>query len=328
MESPRRRKWAKVGCIALILLLIAIPLVILGAIGKSPACYFPDNGPVEPGLSIRTIHSDGRERCYTLYAPAQYDPTHPLPLILSLHGFAGNASGLRDMTGWDALAESEGFLVVYPEGSSFPLRWNTTPAANIEEVDDVQFIRDLLAELSAVAAVDPARIFVTGFSNGGGMSHRLACRLADQIAAVGLVSGLDPREFESCQPSRPVPVISFYGTADPLVQAQYPPWFQALINVSLEKESLPEGNPETWFRAWAEEWNGCVGPAENFSRPGVINGLRYTACPENAEAILYPVEGHGHAWPGGPSVPFLGSSSTTVQASQLMWEFFSQHPLR
>lgn len=322
------RMWLR-NCL-LIVGAFAIFLAIAGyfSVGRSVKCILPASGSIEPGFSVRTVMSGGVERCYLLFVPVNFALSRSMPVVFSLHGFAGNAHGLRDMTGWESLADQENFLVVYPEGSSFPLRWNNSPAANIEHIDDVQLILDILSQLDQLAAIDEQRVYLTGFSNGGGMAQLAACRLAERIAAVGLVSGLEPRVTNHCRPSRPIPAIIFYGLEDPLVGMEYPEWFQKLINVSLEKEeTLPPGTPAEWIKDWAEGWNGCLVEPIEFTQPGVGLGLRFLSCPSQGELVLYGLEGHGHAWPGGPSLPFLGGSSTEVNASQLMWEFFEQHLL-
>jgi polyhydroxybutyrate depolymerase len=136
------------------------------------------------------------------------------------------------MTGWENIADRENFLVVYPHGSSFPLRWNTSPAAKIDHINDVDLIGDILDDLAEIAAVDKHRVYVTGFSQGGTLADRIACELADRVVAVGMVSGKREDNPDLCNPSRPVPVVAFFGTSDPLEAiARYPSWFYRLMNI-------------------------------------------------------------------------------------------------
>jgi polyhydroxybutyrate depolymerase len=251
-----------------------------------------------------------------------------LPVVFALHGFAGNGHGLRSIAVWEPIAEREKFLVVYPDGSSFPLRWNIGPVANIPTVDDVGFIRDVIADLAAIAPVDRARVYVTGFSNGGQMTHRIACRLADQVAAVGIVDGFDAGMLAPCDASRPVPLMAFFGTDNPLAGADYPPWFQRLINVTIDETEppLPANAIELWLAAWAER-NECGPSPSRLPAAGNASGIRYEACADDAEVIMYSIEGQGHAWPGGPALPLLGGSVSDINASEVLWAFFKQHPL-
>jgi len=118
---------------------------------------------------------------------------------------------------WNSIADREGFIVVYPSGTGFPKRWQAFPQEPRDSSKDVIFIADLIDSLSAQYNIDPARIYVNGFSNGGGMTFLLGCELADRIAATGTVAGAFVLPFEECAPSRPMPLIAFHGTADPIV---------------------------------------------------------------------------------------------------------------
>ena len=99
--------------IVLLSILLVIPIGIYYGIGPALSCDFPARGPIKDGLSARTLISSGVERCYLLYAPAGYEPTKPIPVVFSLHGFAGNPQGLRKMSGWEEVADRESFLVIF-----------------------------------------------------------------------------------------------------------------------------------------------------------------------------------------------------------------------
>jgi polyhydroxybutyrate depolymerase len=316
------------GLFILLALVFFVAANIYYSAGPSLACLTPARGSAQPGISGRTLISGGIQRCYLLYVPAGSPLDQPLPVVFALHGFAGNGNGLRSIAVWEPVADREKFLVVYPEGSSFPLRWNIGPEANISAVDDVQFIRDVLTHLSGIASVDKERVYVTGFSNGGQMTHRIACRLADEVAAVGVVDGMDPGMLAECTPSRPVPVMAFFGMADPLAGANYPKWFQKLVNVTIDDTipPLPADAIDLWMDAWSKR-NGCNLEFMVVPPIGNTRGIRYDECQADAEVVLYSVEGQGHAWPGGPSLPFLGDSTSDVNASEMFWEFFKRHPL-
>lgn len=263
-----------------------------------------------------------------LFVPTGYEPTRKYPVVFALHGFAGNGSGLRQIAVWEPVAEKEKFIVVYPDGSSFPLRWNIGRIANIPTIDDVQFIRDVITHLSSIATVDKERIFVTGFSNGGQMTHRIACKLADQIAAVGIVEGFDSGMLDGCTPSRPISIMAFWGKSDPLADARYPKWFQKLINVTIDdnEPALPANAIDKWLENWAER-DGCNLNYLEIPSIGNVNGIRYQECHDGTEVLLYLIEGQGHGWPGGPSLPLLGHSGSEINASETLWEFFKHHPL-
>jgi polyhydroxybutyrate depolymerase len=195
-------------------------------------------------------------------------------------------------------------------------------------VDDVQFIRDLLDQLPGMAAVDPERVYATGMSAGGAMSHRLACELADRIAAAGVVAG--PMVDAPCAPSRPVPMIAFYGTADPLVNYEggrvvHGPESEPLR--SLMGDSTPNAvlmPAETWAAGWVGR-NGCSPVPEPIPAQGDVSGQRYTGCEDGADVVFYRIEGGGHTWPGGTPLSIVGKTSKDIDASETMWEFFKEH---
>jgi polyhydroxybutyrate depolymerase len=301
------------------------------AIGPSLACQRPVTGPARPGTSARALLSGGLERCYLLHVPPGHDAARPAAVVFSLHGFASNAQPQEGLTGWSRLADRQGFVVVYPEGTSFPLRWNASPVFGSGDVDDVQFVKDVVTDLSRFLAVDPARVYVNGMSNGGFMSHRLACEAADTVAAIGMVAAGAADLPGGCAPTRPVPVIAFNGTDDPLVsyegrvmERSMPEWLLALAELSPGHTELP--GVRTWVVDWAVR-NGCAAPPQAVPALGDASGVRYVGCENDAEVVLYTIDGGGHTWPGGKPLPFVGKTSTDVDATATMWAFFEAHPL-
>jgi polyhydroxybutyrate depolymerase len=161
----------------------------------------------------------GHERSWLVHTPAGYDGKKPLPLVLALHGGGGNYQGIIESSQFSPKADKEGFIAVYPNGTGklkgIGLTWNAGNGSGYaleNKIDDVGFFRVLIEWLKNKYAVDPQRIFVTGLSNGGMMTYRLACELADVIAAAGIVSGA--LAVDSPAPARPVSAIVFHGTAD------------------------------------------------------------------------------------------------------------------
>jgi polyhydroxybutyrate depolymerase len=124
------------------------------------------------------------------------------------------------MSGFNEVADQNGFIVVYPNGTSLLsedilLTWNGGTCcgyAQEKNVDDVGFVRAIVPDLQSLVIIDAKRIYATGMSNGGILSHRLACEAADLFAAIAPVSGT--LNFSPCNPSRPISVIEFHGTGD------------------------------------------------------------------------------------------------------------------
>ncbi|MBN1922756.1 MAG: hypothetical protein JW892_16020 [Anaerolineae bacterium] len=254
--------------------------------------------------------SEGQRRTYLLHVPPTYDPATPAPLVISIHGFAEWPAHQMQTSHWNDLSDAEGFIVVYPSGLDFPKRWR---------VEDVTFIADLITHLEQNYNIDPTRIYANGLSNGGGMSYMLGCRLADRIAAIGSVAGAYMLPLEECQPARPVPMIAFHGTADPVVPYEGGPshWFELPFPI------IPD-----WMSQRAQ-LNGCDNTPSSLPTQGSITGVQYTACDGEADVILYTIEGGGHTWPGGEALPqwLVGVTTQEINATQLMWEFFEHHVL-
>jgi len=314
------------GIVALLLASVTCLFVFL-AMNPYTACWGSNPATPPLGTSVRSLVSDGLRRCYLLHIPPEYDRGQSLPMIISLPGFTSNPKGQEYLTRWNEVADNEGLLIVYPQGTSFPLRWNTNKAFTDSDVDDVQFIAALIDEVSNIVAVDPSRIYVDGMSNGGSMANRVACELAGKVAAVGVVTGPPVEPPGGCDPERPISLIAFYGTEDPLVAYEggivRESYISKLINRSSHSFSFP--SVESYIEAWVER-DACVPVPEPIAAQGDASGVRYTDCKDTSEIVFYTIEGGGHAWPGGRPT-FVGKTSRDIVASEVMWAFFKTHPL-
>ena len=253
--------------------------------------------------------------------PPSYDPARPVPLVISIHGFAQWPAHLRSISRWNDLADQHGFIVAYPAGTGFPRRWRASDGASASANPDVTFITDLLDHLAGRYNIDPDRVYVNGFSNGGGMTTLLACRLAGRIAAAGSVAGAYVHPLAACQPERAVPLIAFHGTADPIV-----PYAGGAVR-SFHLPAVPD-----WIGGWAA-LSGCdpapaplptAGAAGGGGvRGGVVNAVHYTGCRDGAEVTFYTLAGGGHAWPGSKPLPefIVGHTPQEIDATELMWQF-------
>ena len=261
----------------------------------------------------------GKTRTYLLYVPERYHPSVPAPLVISIHGYAEWPAHQMEISRWNELADQYGFLVVYPSGTRFPLRWRTRAEVGsaADPMPDVTFIAELIDTLERDYNIDPKRIYANGLSNGGGMSFVLSCELSQRIAAVGLVAGAYLTPWEACNPSRPVPAILFHGTADPIVPYQGGP----SRSFDLPFPVIPE-----WVNALARH-RGCNSTPRELQPLGRVRGVQYTGC--SADVVFYTIEGGGHTWPGGKAIPrwIAGTTTYDIDATRMMWDFFQQHPL-
>ena len=268
----------------------------------------------EAGDQTWTVTSSGIPRLVYAHVPANYDPARGTALVFNFHGFTSDALQEAVLSLMNDKAEAEGFVVLYPVGTGAPLSWNAGACcgtATATNVDDIQFVKDILATAEDKLCIDPARVYATGMSNGGFLSHRIGCELADRFAAIAPVAGV--MGIDSCTPSRPMPVMHFHGTQDPLV-----PW----------DGSATLGFPSVMatFTGWAMR-DGCTGNAVETYSHGDAHCSTYQHCNGGADVTLCTIEGGGHTWPGGTPVQTLGFTSTDIHATDAMWTFFQAHHL-
>jgi polyhydroxybutyrate depolymerase len=225
----------------------------------------------------------------------------------------------RETSQWNSLADSVGLIVVYPSGiGGKGVRvWRAEPGPDL--MKDVRFIAELIDTLKASYNIDSTRIYANGLSNGGGMSFVLSCTLSDRIAAVGMVAAAQTLAWSWCTDQRPVPMIAFHGTADPEVPYN---------GGSSWLSSIAFPSTPNWAANWARR-NGCGADPIESTVAADVTRRAYTNCTDDAAVVLYTVEGGGHTWPGGTPLPkwFVGRTTRSIDATSLMWSFFSAHPL-
>lgn len=271
----------------------------------------------QAGFSEHSLVSGGGERSYLLYVPDER-PEGPIPLVFDFHGSGGAPQDQVNTSHFDQLAEREGFAVVFPAGAftnSITARsWN----ANLEPgVDDLQFVRDMIEAVAGQVDIDRKRIYTSGMSGGGRISSRLACELSDVLAAAAPVAGL--QYPEGCTPARPIPVITFHGQAD------------AVNEYVLTENSRPywRMGVETAIDRWRQA-NGCSLANSDDRVSQHVTLYTWTACRDNAELQAWLIDNGGHTWPGsdiGDIIPGLGVTNMDIDASELIWQFFSRHTL-
>jgi poly(3-hydroxybutyrate) depolymerase len=227
-----------------------------------------------------------------VYAPSG---TSNPALVINMHGLGSNAAQERAYTQFDKIADREKFIVVYPNGVSNS--WDITASR------DVAFILALIDTIYARHKIDRSRVYATGMSMGGYMSHRLGCAAAGTIAAIAPVAGLNASY--NCAPVRPMPVLQIHGTADSVVKYS---------------------NVAATISGWVSK-NGCP-QTPQVTAPYPVSNLNskvrkdyYGPCSQGSEVILLTVDGGAHAWPGG-----FGASQD-INASEEAWAFFKNHSL-
>ena len=258
----------------------------------------------------RTLRSGGRTREYLLHVPRGYRSEVPAPVVLVAHGHGGSAARMAGTLGFDALADRDGVIVAYPQGLVGPdglSGWSTFGRRADARVDDVRFVRDLLDRLQTDLCIDPARVSITGVSNGGGLANLTACRMADRVTAAAPVAGAFYPIPGGCAPSRAVPMLEIHGTADALVPYR--------------------GNRRLGFPPileYAAQWarrDGCASGPTTVRRDASVTMQEWTACADNAVVQHVAVAGARHGWPGR-------SDRSGFDATTAVWEFFRDHARR
>jgi polyhydroxybutyrate depolymerase len=268
----------------------------------------------------------GRKRTVIVHVPSGYQASTPVALVINMHGSQSTAFEQEALTGMDATSNADTFLVVYPQGdipSGAGFEWNVPneplfggAAVPANAPNDVSFITHLVHRLEGQYCINEKRVYATGFSGGARMASQLGCDASTVFAAIAPVSGL--RLPSPCPSTRPVPVVSFHGTADPV-----DPY---------------GGNGQKYWTysvpAAAAKWgthDGCPS-APQLSTPDTgVTLTTYSPCSGGSEVELYTIAGEGHEWPGGPKLPpaltkVLGPQTTAISANAVMSSFFEAHP--
>ena len=252
-----------------------------------------------------------------VHVPPSYDGTKRTPLLLNWHGFGSNAIQQQIFAGANPTSDEQGFIIVYPESPDRSWAAGTCcsmflDGGGMPDRDDVGFARALVAEISKLACIDSKRIYSTGMSNGGFMSHRLACEAADLFAAIAPVAG--KMGLASCMPSRPVPVIHFHGTADTTILYDSPA-------LSGEGVTVPE-----MMKRWADR-DGCTKGPDTTYQMGSVTCQTWSQCTGGVLVSLCTAEGMEHCWPGTPFCPGDKPTTLDISATKDGWAFLKRFVL-
>jgi len=275
-------------------------------------------------------HAVGADRFYLLSTP-KADATKPLPLVLDLHGLLEGAQIHSSMSGFGPYAQKNGFIAVFPNGSGKPVKWDVS--LDRTGNPDLVFLDAVLDEVEAQRCVDTSRVYATGLSYGAIMSSTLGCVMGDRIAAIAPVAGLTVPK--GCKPSRPIPVLTFHGTADPIL----------LFNGGVANLSGLLGGPEkkteppkadlhgAGYPAAAATWakmDGCTGDPKDADLTKTVIQRTWT-CPADSPVVFDIEVGAGHSWPGSEFskgiANIVGPTDATIDGTDVIWKFFQRFTL-
>jgi polyhydroxybutyrate depolymerase len=263
----------------------------------------PLSGPREVTVDglVRTVHLDFPD-----------DTSSPRPLVLAFHGWGGDPDQLERTTGLGAAANRRGWIAARPlgVGKSFHAG-RCCGEASERGIDDVALARATIDLVAQEACIDRRRVYSTGFSNGGFLSHRLGCEAADAFAAVASVGGTFA--IDRCAPSRPVSVLHIHGKIDAIVKFG-------------GDEAKGWSSVATVIDAWVRADRCALDSAREVYGRGADRCVRSGACAGDAEVTLCRDDRAGHTWPGGPrSIGYGGSQD--LDSTTMILDFFARHAI-
>jgi polyhydroxybutyrate depolymerase len=288
-------------------------------------------------LAKQTLEVAGTTRWYLISTPAAAKATKPLPVVLDLHGLAEGATLEALTSQFGPLAQKDGFISVFPQGTGSPVSWDTDDVA-VARNSDLEYVSRLLDQVESNECVDETRIYATGLSDGAFMTSLLACAMSNRIAAFAPVSGVQLPS--PCATTRRVPILAFHGTADPILH------FNGGIGTAVLGHAIGDskgpapslevppakldgpGYPAT-VAAWAKR-DGC---SLKFTDKRIASQviLRTYPCPSGTAVEFYIILGGGHAWPGSKFseevAAITGPTTFEINATTIIWSFFERFQL-
>jgi len=261
---------------------------------------------------------DGMKRAFVTYVPGT-EKSEKMPVIISLHGGFASPKGMFHLADFRPIAEREKFIVVCPASKNI---WHDD--ADIKGIDDVKFIDQLITYIIDTYHADASRIYVTGISNGGFMTSRLACQLHQRIAAVAVVAASLVIN-EGYDLAAPMPVMYIHGTKDPVVAFKGGRMFGRQIY-----------SHEEILKKWVVMNHCSTEPIitripDNANDGTTITKEEYDNPSNNLKVIGYTINNGGHTWPGGWQYApkfIIGKTTKNLNACQTIWDFFKEYKLK
>jgi polyhydroxybutyrate depolymerase len=292
---------------------------------------------VPTGVSQFVLDAGGAEHDVRVYVPTTHDGTSELPLVINFHGFGSNGDQQAAFTGYEELAEEEGFVVVHPTAVPSTSEedgrnsWETV-AVDDPAKDDVAFVHELLDVLIEDYCVDETRLYATGMSGGGLFTSQLVCEMSDRLAAAVSVAAISYPQ--GCDPAEPVPFRAIHGTEDPTVPFDGDPTGTRFEGEEFVEVLFSEPMPDQ-FAQFAEAM-GCDPEGERVQTSTDVVTTTYSGCDDDVPLAFYEVVEGGHAWPSSPLAepesPIVeqltalqGYTTFDIDATADSWAFFQQH---
>lgn len=299
---------------------------------------------ITPEVDTANLYK-GTPRTYTLYVPSIYDPAESMPLVIALHGRPGTATGMAYIMDSNWVAEREGFMLLYPDGmpvaipgyDSIGREWNygyqipgyqDPEHPELYQTDDVEFLQLLVDDLARDLNIDRTRVYVTGFSNGGFMTQRVACEAGDAFAAYVVAGATMIPEFidEYCDNVPPVPIMYMHGTKDTSVA-----WDGTMLQGRVITMSAPD-SVLYWVghnQCDPDETNLEILPAAEPDPETEVYHYTFGGCANGADVWFYVIEGGGHSLPGVERLDddIARATNMDIHVGEAWWGFLSRYAL-
>lgn len=302
LEAVKRYSITLETMVKNLFLLACTAVLLFSSCKKNGDCSYYSNA------NALTFEHDGETREYILYIPSSYDGTSELPIVFNFHGFGGLASEYMEYADMRPQAESDTFMLVYPQGSCLEgfSHWNASlPGGdNKSNADDLGFISVLIDQLASDYTVDLERVYACGYSNGGMFSYALACYESERIAAIGSISGAMLDLSSTCVPSHPAALINIHGTSDDVLPYDGGSDYNSVASA---------------VDYWVNFNNTNTSPTQNSVNDNgmTIERYLYADGDSSVSVVHYKLIGGGHEW---FDMDYEGSNT-----GQLVWDFMSQY---
>lgn len=325
--TTERSSRAVMACCVSVFFCLAAVLFFVSCSPALPRHPGPKTATYKATVDLR-IH--GFRRNYRVHLPPGYADDRPLPMVVVVHGAFYTAKKMEQTSGFNALADQKGFIAVYPNGMGifgFLQHWNAGHCcgkAAADELDDVGYLATVIEDACTRLAVDRRRIYMVGFSNGGMLVHRFAAERGDLLAAVAPLAAtgggrpdIDATQWHIPDPVNRMPLLTIHGMSD-----QHVPFAGG-------KAAQGEAERRYWpvqktLDVWIQS-NSCrTGPIIRQERQGRVTVTTWSNCPEDAEVVLYQLQGWGHVWPGAYFTNDLATDNPLkgFDAARIIWDFF------
>ncbi len=303
-----RKKKSKIFILGFLTLSLILVMILLNFLGSKK----------------QSIELGGSTREYLLHLSRSHDSSENLPLVIALHGYTDNPRLMEFYSGLSRKSDREGFVVVYPYGTKNDtdknLSWNGGSCCGngvLSNVEDVQFINSLTDELIEKYKIDPERIYIAGFSNGGLLAHRIASETPERYKAIAVVSGaIGGKVYKKLppyiipNPKKPVSMLLMHGMKDSRIP------YKGGLNNSKDGEfkSFKESS-ELWIQN-----NNCKGSLKTENKVSINES--FENCENETRVELYSVKESGHMWFGGIGELFKNLKGESISATSIIWSFF------